>query len=73
MVDDDMACFVLAHLDGTRNRDALCDLMTEAIRSGQVRIPNLEVRSVEEIRLSMRDQLGVILQRFRRCGFLIKN
>ena len=70
-MDDDMACFVLAHLDGTRNRDALCDLMVEAIRTDQVLMPNLKERNIDEIKVSMRDQLGAILQQLHRCGVLI--
>ena len=35
LMDDDLACFVLAHLDGTRNREALVDLMMDAVRTGR--------------------------------------
>jgi len=70
-MDDDMACFVLAHLDGTRNRDALCNLMVEAIRTDQVLMPNLKERNIDEIKVSMRDQLEAILQQLARCGVLI--
>ena len=73
VMDDDMACFVLAHLDGTRNRDTLCDLMAKAVRTGQVRIPSLNTKNIDEIRMSMRDKLGKILQQLPRCGVLIKN
>jgi methyltransferase-like protein len=73
MLDDDMAYFVLAHLDGARNRDALCDLMTEAVRSGQVQMPSLKSKRLDDIRISMRDRLGSILQQLPRCGVMIKN
>ena len=71
MLDDDMAYFVLAHLDGTQNRDALVDLMTEAVRSGQVHMPALKSKKLDNIRISMRDRLGSILQELPRCGVMI--
>ena len=73
MEGDDLAVFVLTHLDGTRNRDDLCDLMTEAVRNGRVSIPGLKVKGGDEIRRVMRDRLGSILQQIPRYGILIQN
>lgn len=71
LMDDDMACFVLSHLDGSLNRDSLCNLMTEAIETGRIRNPKLETTHREMIRKSMRHQLTSILQQLPRCGVLI--
>ena len=71
LMDDDMACFVLAHLDGTLDRNSLCDLMTEAVETGQIHIPKLDTRHGETIRESMQLQLTSILQQLPRCGVLI--
>jgi methyltransferase-like protein len=73
MLDDDMAYFVLAHLDGTRNRDALVDLMTEAVCGDRVHMPGLKSKQLDDIRISMRDRLGSILQELPRCGVILEN
>ena len=73
ILDDEMAYFVLAHLDGTRNRDALADLMTDAVIGGRVQIPGLKSKGSNDIRIAMRDRLGSILQQLPRCGVMIKN
>jgi methyltransferase-like protein len=71
LMDDDMACFVLTHLDGTRNRDSLCDLMAVAVHSGKIRIPNFKTSSMNETRVLMQDHLKSILRQLPRCGVLI--
>jgi methyltransferase-like protein/SAM-dependent methyltransferase len=71
VMDNEMASFVLAHLDGTRDRDALCDLMTEAVHTGQIQLSNIKTKSVNETRISMRKQLESNLQHLPRCGVLI--
>jgi methyltransferase-like protein/2-polyprenyl-3-methyl-5-hydroxy-6-metoxy-1,4-benzoquinol methylase len=71
LMDDDMACFVLARLDGTRDRNSLCSLMTEAVQTGLIHIPKLDTRHGEPIQESMKFQLASILQQLPRCGVLI--
>ncbi len=71
VMDDDMACFVLAHLDGTRNREALLNLMLESVRSGRVVIPGHNAKSEDETRELLHNQLELILQHLPRCGVLI--
>jgi methyltransferase-like protein len=71
LMDDDMACLVLAHLDGSLNRDSLCNLISEAIETGSIRIPKIDTTNSETIRKSMRHQLTSILQQLPRCGVLI--
>ena len=71
VMDDDMACFVLAHLDGTRNREALCNLMLDGLRSGRVQLPNVKAGSEAETRELLHNQLESILQHLPRCGVLI--
>ncbi len=71
LMDDDMACFVLARLDGTLDQDSLCDLMTEALETGQIHIPKLDTRHGETVRELMRLKLALILQQLPRCGVLI--
>jgi methyltransferase-like protein/2-polyprenyl-3-methyl-5-hydroxy-6-metoxy-1,4-benzoquinol methylase len=71
LMDDDMACFVLARLDGTLDRNSLCDLMTEAVQTGRIHIPKLDTRHGGTIRESMQLQLASILEQLPRCGVLI--
>jgi len=71
LMDDDMACFVLAHLDGTLDQDSLCDLMTEAVETGKIHLPALDTTHSETIRKSMSHQLNSILEQLPRCGVLI--
>jgi methyltransferase-like protein/2-polyprenyl-3-methyl-5-hydroxy-6-metoxy-1,4-benzoquinol methylase len=71
LMDDDMACFVLARLDGTLDRNSLCDLMTEAVKTGRVPIPGLKTTHRETIRKSMQYQMDSILQQLPRCGVMI--
>jgi len=70
-MDDDMACFVLAHLDGTRNREDLRNLMLESVRNGRVNIPNFKAGNEEETRELINEQLESILHHLPRCGVLI--
>ncbi len=72
LMDDDMACFVLSRLDGTRDRKSLCDLMTEAVQTGLIRIPTQKTTHIETVRKSMQHQLALILQQLPRCGVLIR-
>jgi methyltransferase-like protein/trans-aconitate methyltransferase len=72
LMDDDMACFVLSCLDGTRDRDSLCDLMTEAVQTGLICIPKQETTHKETIYKSMQHLLTLILQQLPRCGVLIR-
>jgi hypothetical protein len=71
LMDDDLACFVLARLDGTLDRQSLCELMTEAVETGQIHMPKLDTTHRETIRESMQLQLASILQQLPRCGVLI--
>jgi methyltransferase-like protein len=71
LMDDDLACFVLARLDGTLDRQSLCELMTEAVETGQMHMPKLDTTHRETIRESMQLQLASILQQLPRCGVLI--
>ena len=71
VVDNNMACFVLAHIDGTRNRDALLNLMIEAVRNARVHLPNHTEASQEATRDVIHNQLESILQHLSRCGFLV--
>ncbi len=70
-MNDDMACYVLAHLDGTRNREALLKLMKEGLHSGRVQLPDYKGGNEEETRELLQNQLDSILVHLPRCGFLI--
>ena len=70
-MDDDMACFVLAHLDGTRNREDLRNLMLESVRTGRVNIPNFKAGNDEETRELIHEELESILHHLPRCGVLV--
>lgn len=71
LMDDDMACFVLARLDGTLDRNSLCDLMTKAVETGRIHVLKLDTKNSETIRKSMQHQLASILKQLPRCGVLI--
>jgi methyltransferase-like protein len=71
VIDDEMACFVLSHLDGTRNQEALLDFMQEGVRSGRVRRGIQNDNASADDRESMRRQLASILKNFFRSGLLI--
>ncbi len=72
VMDDDMACFVLAHLDGSRDREALLSLMREALRSGRVPLPETVAGNTDaDIRELTRNQLTSILQHLPRCGLMV--
>ena len=66
-----MACFVLAHLDGTRNRESLRNLMLEAVRTGRVTIPKVKEQNEASTRELIRDQLEAILAQLCRCGVMV--
>jgi methyltransferase-like protein/trans-aconitate methyltransferase len=72
VIDDDMACFVLSHLDGTRDRDVLAELMLQEVRSGRVNLPKHKNNNVEATHELIVRQLESILQNFSRCGFLAR-
>lgn len=71
LMDDDLACFVLAHLDGTRNRKTLLNLIMEGVRTGRVSLPNNKAVSRESTREWINDRLDSILRHMPRCGFLV--
>lgn len=71
VMDDDMANFVLVHLDGTRTRDGLIDLVMDGIGSGRLHPPKQEAASQETSRERLGRQLDSILQHLARCGILV--
>ena len=71
VVDDDMACFVLSHLDGTRNQESLLDLMQDGLRTGRVQLGSQKDNESAADRESMRRQLASMLKNFYRSGLMI--
>jgi methyltransferase-like protein len=70
-MDDEMARFVLLHLDGTHNRESLQTLMLEAVRNGQVTIPKANQENQALTRDLISDQLEAILAHLCRCGVMV--
>ncbi|MGB5987586.1 MAG: class I SAM-dependent methyltransferase [Desulfobacterales bacterium] len=70
-MNDDLACFVLARLNGKRNREALLNLILEGLRSGEVTLPEPYKGSEAETWRSLAKQLESMLHSMARCGFLI--
>lgn len=71
VMDDEMACFVLRYLDGTHDRESLHTLMLEAVRNGQVTIPNANEENEALTRELISDQLETILAHLCRCGVMV--
>ena len=66
-----MACFVLSHLDGTRNQESLLDLMQDGLRTGRVQLGSHKDNESAADRESMRLQLDSMLKNFYRSGLMI--
>lgn len=71
VMDDDMASFVLAHLDGTRTRESLRDLMLEAVRDGRISIQNLKAKNEAATHEVISEKLEAILTHLCRCGMMV--
>ena len=71
VMDDEMARFVLPRLDGTHDRESLHTLMLEAVRNGQVTIPNANEENEALTRELISDQLETILAHLCRCGVMV--
>jgi hypothetical protein len=71
VMDDEMARFVLLCLDGTHDRESLHTLMLEAVRNGQVTIPNANEENEALSRERISDQLETILAHLCRCGVMV--
>lgn len=71
VMDDELACFVLAHLDGTRDRSDLADFMLQEVRrcrrTGSDRYQDVVEKTAE----AMSYRLESMLSNFARCGFLV--
>jgi methyltransferase-like protein len=70
-MDNAMAAFILAHLDGTRNRKSLCNLIVEAVHTGRVTLPNAEQESATTLRAYIGEQLETIVPYLYRCGLMV--
>lgn len=79
VMDDDMAGFVLVHLDGTRSRDELIDLALEGIRTGRIHLPNQEANQKANPEAGSKaisrewacKVVDSILQHLSRCGIMV--
>jgi methyltransferase-like protein/SAM-dependent methyltransferase len=71
---EDLDRFVLAHLDGTRDTQALIRILTEAAVNGAIGIQGSDGRllSPEEIRGVLEQALPASLQRLGRAGYLMR-
>jgi len=70
VMDDDMARYILARLDGTCNRAELADHMWAGISSGKVPLHGNPPKNREDAQAQMAAQLDQILQNLARCGVL---
>ena len=71
-IDDPVARFLLTHLDGTRDRAALVDLLTSAVHAGtlQIDVSGVPITTGENAAEVLDDLVGHHLDKIRDLALL---